>query len=165
MKHNQYGDSNIPNTELAPLSKQYMSIFGININLQRAIPQVQDGLKLVQRRIMYQLYKNYRNVPKVRVSVLMGDVMKLHPHSDMGLGDTIARMCQPFANNVPLINSLGNSGNVTAGDDAAASRYLDVFLPQFSKEVLFDEFDGKIGMRPSYDGSTVEPFCLPAKFL
>lgn len=164
MKHNQYGDSNIPNTELAPLSKQYMSIFGININLQRAIPQVQDGLKLVQRRIMYQLYKNYRNVPKVRVSVLMGDVMKLHPHSDMGLGDTIARMCQPFANNVPLINSLGNSGNVTAGDDAAASRYLDVFLPQFSKEVLFDEFDGKIGMRPSYDGSTVEPFCLPAKF-
>lgn len=164
MKTNQYGDSNIPNNELGPLSEKYMSIFGVNINLQRAIPQVQDGLKLVQRRIMYQLYKNYRNTAKVRVSVLMGDVMKLHPHSDMGLGDTIARMCQSFANNIPLINSLGNSGNVTAGDDAAASRYLDVFLPQFSKDVLFEEFDGKIGMRPSYDGSTVEPFCLPARF-
>ena len=164
MKTNQYGDNNIPNNELGPLSEKYMSIFGVNINLQRAIPQVQDGLKLVQRRIMYQLYKNYRNTAKVRVSVLMGDVMKLHPHSDMGLGDTIARMCQSFANNIPLINSLGNSGNVTAGDDAAASRYLDVFLPQFSKDVLFEEFDGKIGMRPSYDGSTVEPFCLPARF-
>ena len=164
MKNNQYGDNNIPDIDLGPLSERYMSIFGVNINLQRAIPQVQDGLKLVQRRIMYQLYKNYRNVAKVRVSVLMGDVMKLHPHSDIGLGDTIARMCQPFANNVPLINSLGNSGNATAGDDAAASRYLDVFIPQFSKDVLFEEFDAKIGMRPSYDGSTVEPFCLPARF-
>lgn len=163
-KVNQYGDANIPDVELAPLAERMMCLFGININLQRAIPQIQDGLKLVQRRIMYQLYKNYRNVPKVRVSVLMGDVMKLHPHSDMGLGDTIARMCQPFANNVPLINSLGNSGNVTSGDDAAASRYLDVMIPEFSREILFDEFDEKIGMMPSYDGSLKEPFCLPAKF-
>ena len=134
MNNNKYGDDNILDVEVAPLSTRYMSLYGVNINLQRAIPFVQDGLKPVQRRILYQLYKNYRNSNKVRVSVLMGDVMKIHPHGDQGLGDTIARMCQPFTNNVPLITSLGNSGNITSGDDAAASRYLDVkmspFLPQ-----------------------------------
>lgn len=164
MNNNKYGDDNILDVEVAPLSTRYMSLYGVNINLQRAIPFVQDGLKPVQRRILYQLYKNYRNSNKVRVSVLMGDVMKIHPHGDQGLGDTIARMCQPFTNNVPLITSLGNSGNITSGDDAAASRYLDVKMSPFSMDVLFDEFDGKVAMKKSYDDSTEEPFVLPAKF-
>ena len=164
MNNNKYGDANIPDVELGPLSMKYMCSYGVNINLQRAIPQVQDGLKPVQRRILYQLYKYYRNQAKVRVSVLMGKVMEIHPHGDQGLGDTIARMCQPFTNNIPLITSLGNSGNITSGDDAAASRYLDVKIPQFTLDVLFDEFDGKVAMKKSYDDSTEEPFVLPAKF-
>ena len=153
MNTNKYGDNNIPDVEIGPLASNYMCLYGVNVNLQRAIPQVQDGLKPVQRRILYQLYKQYRNAYKVRVSVLMGDVMKLHPHSDQGLGDTIARMCQPFTNNIPFINALGNAGNMTAGDDMAASRYLDVGMPQFTLDTLFEEFDGKVAMKPSYDGS------------
>lgn len=158
-----YGDLNIPDVAISPLFTNYMCLYGVNVNLQRAIPMVQDGLKPVQRRLLYQLYKHYRD-SKVRVSVAMGDLMKLHPHGDQGLGDTIARMCQPFTNNLPLITSLGNSGNVTSGDDAAAARYLDIKLPQFTLDVMFDEFDGKVNMKASYDDSSNEPFVLPAKF-
>ncbi|CAJ0610679.1 unnamed protein product [Cylicocyclus nassatus] len=74
----------------------------------------------------------------------------------MGVGDTIARMCQTFANNIPLISATGNAGNVTSGDDAAAPRYLDVLMPQFTKDILFDEFDG-IGYTLSSD---VPPYNL-----
>lgn len=163
MKENQYGDNNIPNVDLGPLSTRYMQLYGVNINLQRAIPMIQDGLKPVQRRFLYQFYRFYRNT-KVRVNVIMGDLMKLHPHGDQGTGDTIARMCQPFSNNVPLVEAMGNAGNITSGDDAASPRYLDIVLPKFTMDVLFDEFDGKVDMKPSYDNTGKEPFCLPAKF-
>lgn len=158
-----YGDANIPDVDLGPLSEMYMCLFGVNINLQRAIPMVQDGLKPVQRRFLYQMYRFYKNT-KVRVNVIMGDLMKLHPHGDQGLGDTIARMCQPFSNNVPFIEATGNAGNVTSGDDAADPRYLDIEMPKFTLDVMFDEFDGKVSMKPSYDDTTVEPFCFPARF-
>ena len=159
-----YGDMYIPDVELSPLMKQYMCLYGINVNLQRAIPMVQDGLKPVQRRLLYQMYKYYRNAEHARVNVVMGKLMELHPHGDQGLGDTIAHMCQPFTNNIPLIQAQGNAGNVTSGDDAAAPRYLDISLPKFTLETLFDEFDGKVSMKPSYDDSAVEPICLPARF-
>lgn len=163
MLKNKYGDENIPDVDLGPLAMRYMCLFGVNINLQRAIPMVQDGLKPVQRRFLYQMYQ-YHRTSKVRVNVIMGDLMKLHPHGDQGLGDTISRMCQPFTNNIPLVEATGNAGNVTAGDDAAAPRYLDIYLPKFTLDTLFDEFDGKVSMKPSYDDTSIEPFCLPAKF-
>ena len=163
MAKQEYGDKNIRNVDISPVSTRYMSLYGININLQRAIPLIQDGLKPVQRRFLYQMFKSYRT-GKVRVSVALGELMKLHPHSDQGAGDMVARMCQPFTNNIPLLNAEGNAGNVTAGDDAASSRYLDITMPKFTLDVLFDEFDGKVSMVSSYDDSTVEPFCLPAKF-
>lgn len=163
MTKNKYGDENIPDVDLGPLAMRYMCLFGVNINLQRAIPMVQDGLKPVQRRFLYQMYMFHRT-SKVRVNVIMGDLMKLHPHGDQGLGDTIARMCQPFTNNIPLVEATGNAGNVTSGDDAAAPRYLDIYLPKFTLDALFDEFDGKVSMKPSYDDTSTEPFCLPAKF-
>lgn len=163
MAKNKYGDENIPDVDLGPLAMRYMCLFGVNINLQRAIPMVQDGLKPVQRRFLFQMYMFHRT-SKVRVNVIMGDLMKLHPHGDQGLGDTIARMCQPFTNNIPLVEATGNAGNVTSGDDAAAPRYLDIYLPKFTLDALFDEFDGKVSMKPSYDDTSTEPFCLPAKF-
>lgn len=158
-----YGDKNIPDIDIGPLAKQYMCLYGVNVNLQRAIPQIQDGLKPVQRRMLYQLYTIYGK-KHVRVAVLMGDLLKLHPHGDQGLGDTIARLCQTFSNNIPLITTEGNAGTMAGGDDAAAARYLDVTLPEFTAKVLFDEFDGKVNMKPSYDDSAVEPICLPARF-
>lgn len=158
-------ESLVTEEELAPLSTDYMCKFGININLQRSIPMVMDGLKLVVRRILYTMHKNY-GTNKVKVSVSIGDVLKIHPHGDQGLGGVYARLAQPFSNNVPLLSTvgLGNSGNAVSGNDYASPRYLDVRLSKFAEEVLFDEFDGKVNMRPSYDESTVEPFVLPAKF-
>ena len=158
-----YGDKNIPDIDIGPLAKQYMCLYGVNVNLQRAIPQIQDGLKPVQRRMLYQLYTIYGK-KHVRISVLMGDLMKLHPHGDQGLGDTIARLCQTFSNNIPLIETEGNAGTLAGGDDAAAARYLDITLSDFAAKALFDEFDGKVSMKPSYDDSAVEPICLPARF-
>jgi len=158
-----YGDKNIPDIDIGPLAKQYMCLYGVNVNLQRAIPQIQDGLKPVQRRMLYQLYTIYGK-KHVRISVLMGDLLKLHPHGDQGLGDTIARLCQTFSNNIPLIETEGNAGTLAGGDDAAAARYLDITLSDFAAKALFDEFDGKVSMKPSYDDSAVEPICLPARF-
>lgn len=163
MKENKYGDDNIQDINLGPLAEKMMCLYGVNTNLQRAIPMIQDGLKPVQRRLLYQFYRAYRN-SKVRVNVIMGELMKIHPHGDQGLGDTISRLCQPFSNNIPLIDADGNAGNITSGDDAASPRYLDITLPKFTVDVLFDEFDGKVGMKPSYDNTGKEPFCLPAKF-
>ena len=151
--------------DIAALSEKYMMLYGVNINLQRSIPMVNDGLKPVIRRILYVMYKNYR-MNKVKVSVAMGQLLTIHPHGDQGVGGIFARMAQTFSNNIPLISTVktGNSGNAVAGNDYASPRYLDVQLSKFAVDILFDEFDGQVNMRPSYDGSHEEPFTLPAKF-
>ena len=155
----------ISEVELAEQSAEYMMLYGVNINLQRSIPHVIDGLKPVIRRILYMVYKNNK-MDKVKIAVAIGEVMKLHPHSELGMGGIFARMAQTFSNNIPLLSTTetGNSGNAVAGDDFASPRYLDIKLSKFAMEILFDEFDGKVNMKPSYDESTVEPFVLPAKF-
>lgn len=151
--------------DMGELIINYMQLYGININLQRAIPMVQDGLKPITRRIMYIMYKHFRN-SKVKVSVAMGQVETIHPHGDLGLGAIFAHLAQTFSNNVTLLSTAdtGNSGNIVAGNDFAAPRYLEVVMSKFAKEILFDEFDGKSNMILSYDDSTYEPLILPAKF-
>lgn len=161
----EYGNPNIVSEDLTELAKNYMCLYGVNINIQRTIPMIGDGLKPITRRILYIMYKYYRNT-KVKGSVAQGQVLTLSPHGDQGLSDIFARMAQTFSNNVPLLDTkdTGNSGNAVAGDDYAAPRYLSFVLPEFTKEVLFEEFDGKTNMIPSSDDTTLEPFVLPAKF-
>lgn len=163
MKIIKYGDDNIPNYEMGALSERYMSLYGVNINLARAIPFVIDGLKPVQRRILYTVHKTY-GTGKFGVASAVGDLLHIHPHGDLGCADVFARMSQPFSNTIPLLDALGNGGNETSGDDQASPRYLSMKLSKFSLDVFFDEFDGKVNMMPNYDGSTVEPTSLPAKF-
>lgn len=153
----------IEEQELYPMTQKFMCAYGVNINLQRSIPQVSDGLKPVFRRILYAVYKNYRG-NKVTVASAIGDTLKFHPHGDLGLRDVIAGLAQYFSNNIPLLDAIGNCGTATAGDDAAASRYWSIKISQFAMDVLFDEFDGKVNMKPSYDDTSVEPIVLPAKF-
>jgi DNA gyrase subunit A len=159
---NEFND-NIECQEMAPLATKYMMLYGVNINLQRSIPMVGDGLKPVFRRILYAVYKNYRD-NKVTVGSAIGDTMKLHPHGNIGMKDVFAGLAQPFSNNIPLLDAIGNCGTATTGDDSAAERYWSVKLSKFAMDVLFDEFDGKVNMKPSYDNTTVEPVVLPAKF-
>lgn len=153
----------IPEAEMIELSENYMCLYGINVNLQRAIPFVSDGMKPVWRKILFALYKNY-NKNKVKVASLQGDVLKLHPHSELGMKDIIARLAQPFSNNKPYLTPYGNCGTATVGDDAAAGRYWEVALSPFALDVLFSEFDGKVNMTWNYDETILEPIFLPAKF-
>ena len=160
---NQYGDDHISSVELGPWAERMMSLYGVNINLQRAIPQIADGIKPIQRRVLFAIWSKYR-MGNVKVASAIGDVMHYSPHGDQGLGDTIARMCQPFTNNIPIIKAEGNAGNITSSEDAAAPRYLDVSLSEFAMDILFKEFDGKVDMVPTYDDTGLEPFCLPSRF-
>ena len=149
--------------EIADLSENYMMLYGVNINIQRSIPMINDGLKPVVRRILYIMYKNYR-LNKVKASVAIGQLLTIHPHGDQGMGGVFARMAQSFSNNIPLLDKAGNVGNAVSGSDFASPRYYEVSLSKFAMDVLFDEFDNTVNMKPSYDESTYEPFVLPAKF-
>jgi DNA gyrase/topoisomerase IV subunit A len=159
---NEFND-NIECQEIFPLATKYMMLYGVNVNLQRSIPMVSDGLKPVFRRILYAVWKNYRT-NKVTVASAIGDTLKFHPHGDLGLRDVIAGLAQPFSNNIPLLDAIGNCGTPTTGDDASAARYWSIKLSAFAMDVLFDEFDGKVNMKPSYDDTSVEPIVFPAKF-
>lgn len=159
-----YNDELIGSVEASDISEWYMEIYGTNINLQRSIPMVNDGIKLVVRRLLYMMYLKYRN-SGVKASSLVGDLLKIHAHGDLGIGAIIAKLCQTFSNNIPLLNAPSNTGNPTTGDDYAAPRYIiGVTLSDFAKDVLFAEFDGKVNMRESSDSSIMEPFALPARF-
>lgn len=154
----------ISEVDLYETSERYSMLYGVNINLQRAIPEVYDGLKVVHRRLLYTMYKNHPKHAKETVAMLGGDVLKYHPHGELGMKDIIAGMAQDFSNNVPLFIAHGNAGTKDTGDDASAGRYWKVSMSDFAYEVLFDEFDGKVDMKPNYDDSTEEPVRLPAKF-
>ena len=152
------------NVELYPIAERYQCLYGVNVNLQRAIPDVYDGLKPVHRRLLYTMIKNYPRHGKASVATLGGEVLKYHPHGDLGMRDIIAGMSQSFSNNIPLFTAHGNAGTKDVGSNAAAGRYWKVSLSDFAYDVLFDEFDGKVDMKPNYDASAEEPICLPAKF-
>lgn len=161
-------DDSVPEIEMGPFAEKAMCLFGININMLRSIPMVTDGLKPVARRILYMTYTKHRG-NKVKVSSAIGELQLIHPHGDQGAGDTYAGMAQTFANNVPLLSTekTGNSGNITSGNDAAAPRYLEFMLSDFTLDVLFSEFDAEVNMTPSYDYNSngiMEPITLPAKF-
>ena len=159
-----YYDDDIENVQASDVSELYMCEYGININLQRSIPMINDGIKLVVRRILYMMYLKYRNVG-VKGTSLIGDALKIHPHGDLGMGGIISRMCQEFSNNIPLLNAPSNTGNATTGDDYASPRYIiNITLSDFAKDVLFSEFDGKVNMRESSDIAIKEPIALPSKF-
>lgn len=149
--------------ELLEMATNYMSLYGVNVNMARAIPFIKDGLKPIARRALYACYKHHGD-NHVKASVLIGDIGKYSPHGDIGLNEVIAKMAQRFSNNVPFLTEDGNVGNRTTGDDFAAARYYGVYLSKFTLDVLFGEFDGKVDMMPNYDGSLEEPITLPAKF-
>ena len=157
-------NKNTTEAELFDLGTNSMMLYGINIIMLRAIPHLVDGLKPIHRRILYSLWKKYDKDEFVKVASAMGDVLHYSPHGDQGLCGTYARMAQTFSNNAPYLTPDGNAGTPTAGSDYAAERYWDVKLSNFSYDVFFKEFDGKVNMVPNYDNKDVEPLYLPARF-
>ncbi|MBN9401467.1 MAG: DNA topoisomerase 4 subunit A, partial [Burkholderiales bacterium] len=150
---------------LARYAEQAYLDYAVSVVRGRALPEVSDGQKPVQRRILYAmdamgLGPQARPVKSARV---VGDVLgKYHPHGDQAAYDAMVRMAQDFALRYPLIDGQGNFGS-RDGDNAAAMRYTEARLTPFSR-LLLDELDeGTVDFTPNYDGSQQEPVCLPAR--
>ena len=132
----------------------------------RAIPDVRDGLKPVQRRILYSMYrdKNTYDKPYRKSAKAVGAIMgTYHPHGDSSIYDAMVRMSQWWKQNAVLIDMQGNNGSMD-GDAPAAMRYTEARLSKISNELLKDIDKGTITWAPNYDDTTVEPTVLPAKF-
>lgn len=140
--------------------------YSLSVNVGRAIPDVRDGLKPVNRRILYamkmlNLGKSHATVKCARV---VGEVMgKYHPHGDSAIYDALVRLAQDFSMRAPLIEGQGNFGNID-GDPAAASRYTECRLERLAEEMLFDIEKDTVNMLPNFDESEKEPEVLPARF-
>jgi DNA gyrase subunit A len=139
--------------------------YAMSVIVQRALPDVRDGLKPVQRRILYALHEmGIRPTTKYRKSAgIVGEVLKsYHPHGDSAVYDALVRMVQPFSLRYPLVDGQGNFGSVD-GDGAAAMRYTEARLEAIAEELLQDIEKQTIDFVPNYDGEVREPVVLPAK--
>ncbi len=150
---------------LAEYAEQAYLDYAVSVVKGRALPDVSDGQKPVQRRILYSMNEmglgpTSKPVKSARV---VGDVLgKFHPHGDTAAYDAMVRMAQSFTLRYPLIDGQGNFGS-RDGDSAAAMRYTEARLTKFSN-LLLDEIDmGTVDFAPNYDGSTEEPSLLPAR--
>ena len=132
----------------------------------RAIPDVRDGLKPVQRRILFAMYKAGNTYDKkyIKSAATVGDVLgKYHPHGDYSVYDAMVRMSQWWKQNTPLIDMKGNNGSMD-GDPAAAYRYTEARLAKISNELLGDLDKNTVNFAPNFDDRLLEPTVLPAKF-
>jgi DNA gyrase subunit A len=139
--------------------------YAMSVIVGRALPDVRDGLKPVQRRILYAMYElgNEYGKPYKKSARIVGDVIgKYHPHGDNAVYDALVRMVQEFSLRCPLVDGQGNFGSVD-GDSAAAMRYTEVRLAKIAAELLSDLDKETVETVPNYDGSLSEPRVLPAR--
>jgi DNA gyrase subunit A len=139
--------------------------YSMSVIIERALPDVRDGLKPVHRRILYSMSQNgNRSGSKfVKSALIVGDVMgKYHPHGDSAIYDSMVRLAQPWSLRYPMIDGQGNFGSMD-GDPAAAMRYTEARMQKIADEMLADIEKETVDFRDNYDGSRQEPFVLPAK--
>ena len=151
---------------IGELSKEYDKVHGANINIARITPEMIDGLKPVQRRILFMMYhEDSENKEFWKVATIAGIVMgKLHPHSSTSIEDSLVSMAQWWKNSIPLINPSGNFGSL-AGDPAGAGRYIKAKRSEYCKACFFDDWkDSVVDMVLSFDEKMKEPLYLPAKY-
>ena len=159
--------SNIQPVALHEATRRRYLAYALSVITSRALPDVRDGLKPVQRRILYAMHHSLHLRPDGRFrksAAVVGDVMaKFHPHGDQSIYDAMVRMAQPFSLLHPLVNGQGNFGSME-GDGAAAMRYTEAKLRPLAMELLEELGKQTVGYRPNYDGQTSEPIVLPARF-
>jgi DNA gyrase subunit A len=139
--------------------------YALSVITSRALPDVRDGLKPVQRRILYTMWQQNltADTKHRKCAKVVGDVMgSYHPHGDAALYETLVRMAQPFSLRYPLIEGSGNFGSLD-GDSAAAMRYTECRLARISDEMLTEIEQTTVHFRPNYDGTKTEPVVLPAR--
>lgn len=140
--------------------------YALSVIVERALPDVRDGMKPVHRRVIYAMYDGgYRpDRGYNKCSRVVGDVMgKYHPHGDAAIYDTLVRMAQPWSMRYPLVDGQGNFGS--PGDDpAAAMRYTECRMAPLAMEMVRDIDKDTVDFVPNYDGKTQEPTVLPSRF-
>jgi len=139
--------------------------YALSVITSRALPDVRDGLKPVQRRILYTMWQQglTADAKHRKCAKVVGDVMgSYHPHGDAAIYETLVRMAQPFSLRYPLVDGSGNFGSLD-GDPAAAMRYTECRLTRLSDELLTEIEQDTVHERANYDGTKTEPVVLPAR--
>jgi DNA gyrase subunit A len=139
--------------------------YALSVITSRALPDVRDGLKPVQRRILFTMWQQNltADAKHRKCAKVVGDVMgNYHPHGDSALYETLVRMAQPFSLRYPLVDGSGNFGSLD-GDSAAAMRYTECRLARISDEILTEIDQSTVHFRPNYDGTRTEPVVLPSR--
>jgi DNA gyrase subunit A len=139
--------------------------YALSVITSRALPDVRDGLKPVQRRILYTMWQQNltADTKHRKCAKVVGDVMgSYHPHGDSALYETLVRMAQPFALRYPVVDGSGNFGSLD-GDAAAAMRYTECRLARIADEILEEIEQKTVPFRPNYDGTKTEPVVLPSR--
>jgi DNA gyrase subunit A len=157
--------SEVPMRTLAEEVEAAFLEYSMSVIVSRALPDVRDGLKPVQRRILWAMHDaNLRpDRPFVKCARVVGDVMaSYHPHGDSAIYEALVRMGQPFSSTAPLIDKHGNFGSPS--DPPAASRYTECRLSPVAMELLAGIDEGTVDVEPNYDASRTEPIVLPGRF-
>jgi len=157
--------SDIPTRTLQEEVEGAFLEYAMSVIVQRALPDVRDGLKPVQRRILWAMHDaNLRpDRPFVKCARVVGEVMaNYHPHGDTSIYEALVRMGQSFSLTAPLIDKHGNFGSPS--DPPAASRYTECRLSPLAMELLAGIDEGTVDFEPNYDASRNEPVVLPARF-
>lgn len=159
-------ESNIEDRDIGEYNKEKMSIFALNVNCARQLPALEDSLKPVERRVLYVMYLMDAYGGKKRKSAeILGATMKLHPHGDASIYNTMVGLAQSFKKGQKLIRGIGNFGNIMNPDSYAHYRYTEVTLSDYAYECFFDEYDPDcIEMEQSATMDSFEPVFLPGKF-
>ncbi len=158
-------DAEIDGVSLRDAAQTRYLNYSLSVITSRALPDVRDGLKPVQRRILYTMDQlGLDSTSKhSKCAKVVGDVMgKYHPHGDSAIYDALVRMAQSFSLRMPLVDGSGNFGSID-GDNAAAMRYTECRMSAIATEVLTDLSSSTVPFKPNYDGSREEPVVLPSR--
>lgn len=160
-----HSDRGVVDTNISEYNEDGMFKYGTNVVLARAIPDISDGLKPVERRVLYATAKIAKAARKfTKVLSLVGDVVKIHPHGDSSAENVITSLAKSWEIALPLMEIKGNGGQI-AGDEAAAARYINGRVSDYGNDCFFSEWDDKvIDMTPSYNQDYMEPLALAPKY-
>ena len=164
MKQSAVAEKIFP-TDLGTEAEERYLNYALSVITSRALPDVRDGLKPVQRRLLYAMFQNLRLSSDARPrksAAIVGEVLgKYHPHGDQAAYEAMVRLAQPFSLRYPLVHGEGNFGSMD-GDNAAAMRYTEAKLSALTDELFRDLRGDTVPYRPNYDATTEEPVVLPA---
>ena len=161
----EFSDGKIINREIVDEMKTAYIDYAMSVIVQRALPDVRDGLKPVHRRILYTMYEDGLTHDKAyrKSATTVGDVLgRYHPHGDSSVYDAMVRLAQDFSMRYPLIDGHGNFGSID-GDGAAAYRYTEARMSKIAETMLTDIEKNTVDFMPNFDGIRQEPTVLPAK--